>query len=98
MPINYNEYPPNWKEIRERILLRADNKCEFCGIENKTLTKKGSIVVLTIAHLDHDHRNFEVKDERLRALCQSCHLSYDRPRHIFKRKYGMNVFNEPTLF
>ena len=34
MPINYNEYPPNWKAIRERILLREDNKCKFCGAPN----------------------------------------------------------------
>jgi hypothetical protein len=34
MPINYKDYPPNWKEIRKRILLRADNKCEFCGVTN----------------------------------------------------------------
>ena len=35
MPIDYKEYPPNWKEIRERILLRADNCCEWCGLANK---------------------------------------------------------------
>jgi len=35
MPIDYNKYPDNWKtEIRPRILERADNKCEFCGVEN----------------------------------------------------------------
>ena len=34
-------------------------------------------VVLTVAHLDHDEENHEVKDERLAALCQWCHLNYD---------------------
>jgi len=34
-------------------------------------------VVLTIAHLDHDEQNHDVSDERLRALCQYCHLNYD---------------------
>lgn len=34
MPIDYKKYPPNWKEIRERILKRANNKCECCGLEN----------------------------------------------------------------
>jgi hypothetical protein len=34
-------------------------------------------VVLTIAHLDHDEDNWEVKPERLAALCQLCHLQYD---------------------
>jgi hypothetical protein len=34
-------------------------------------------VVLTIAHLDHDETNMDVKDERLMAMCQLCHLRYD---------------------
>ena len=34
-------------------------------------------VVLTIAHLDHDETNLSVRDERLKAMCQLCHLRYD---------------------
>lgn len=34
-------------------------------------------VVLTVAHLDHDETNHDVKDDRLRAWCQYCHLNYD---------------------
>ena len=35
MPCDYSKYPPDWKKvIRPRILKRADNKCEFCGINN----------------------------------------------------------------
>lgn len=34
-------------------------------------------IVLTIAHLDHDEDNHNVKDERLKAMCQRCHLRYD---------------------
>ena len=37
MPIkkeNKKLYPKNWKEIRQRILERAGNKCEFCGVKN----------------------------------------------------------------
>jgi 5-methylcytosine-specific restriction endonuclease McrA len=80
MPINYSKYPPNWKsEIRPRILKRAENRCEYCGAENyKPHPVTGSKVVLTIAHLDHDPENWDVKDERLAALCQKCHLAYDR--------------------
>jgi len=100
MPINYNEYPNDWKVIRQRILTRAKNKCEFCGVDNHTRRKaekpnKHNIytytyIVLTIAHLDHDKANHEVKDERLAALCQRCHLKYDLPRHINNRRYGRN--------
>ena len=99
MPINYAKYPPNWKtEIVPRIKARAGHKCEFCGIENYSVTPKGTRVVLTIAHLDHDSENWNVTDDRLKALCQACHLGYDLWRHIYKRKYGMNVFKQPTLF
>ena len=33
-PENRKLYPKNWKEIRKQILERANNKCEFCGVEN----------------------------------------------------------------
>lgn len=94
MPIDYKEYPSNWGEIRDRILLRANNKCEECGLINHSIVDrrngKKTKVVLTIAHLDHDKLNHNVKDERLKALCQKCHLGYDLSRHIENRKYGRN--------
>ena len=35
MPIDYSKYPPNWKsEIVPRIIERAGNCCERCGIAN----------------------------------------------------------------
>lgn len=42
------------------------------GGDVKTIT-----VVLTVAHLDHDEENHNVSDDRLRALCQYCHINYD---------------------
>lgn len=33
-PENKKLYPKNWKQIRKDILQRANNKCEFCGVEN----------------------------------------------------------------
>ena len=35
MPIDYKKYPKNWKEIRARILERANNRCELCFAPNK---------------------------------------------------------------
>jgi hypothetical protein len=109
MPVNYKEYPPNWKAIRKRILLRAGNRCEFCGVENHIYRKaekpnkhgffQTTFIVLTIAHLDHDKTNHDVRDERLAALCQRCHLKYDLPRHINNRKYGRHYLeNQTKLF
>lgn len=34
-------------------------------------------VCLQVAHLDHDPENNQVKDERLKALCQMCHAAND---------------------
>ncbi|MGB3327589.1 MAG: hypothetical protein WBA46_01465 [Thermomicrobiales bacterium] len=41
-------------------------------------------IVLTVAHLDHDKANNDPAN--LRALCQRCHLNWDRDRHIAKRQ------------
>ncbi len=37
----------------------------------------GSVVVLTVAHLDHQPWN--CADENLKAMCQRCHNRYDAP-------------------
>lgn len=87
MPCDYAEYPPDWKVTRSRILTRAGHKCEWCGAVNyQPHPITGSRVILTVAHLDHDKANWGVEDRRLVALCQRCHLNYDRERHIENRK------------
>jgi 5-methylcytosine-specific restriction endonuclease McrA len=125
MPIDYSEYPKDWKEIRQRILERANHCCEECNAPNHAIIyrkEKGKTdwgfmpeghqadamvgygvkftkIILTIAHLDHDKLNHDVKDERLKAVCQKCHLAYDLPRHIENRKYGRNFRkNQNELF
>jgi len=85
MPIDYSKYPDDWEEIRQAILARAENKCELCGAENhKPHWKTGSIVVLTIHHIDRDKTNNS--EINLIALCQRCHLRLDLEIHINKRK------------
>jgi glyoxylase-like metal-dependent hydrolase (beta-lactamase superfamily II) len=44
---------------------------------------KISKVVLTIAHLDHSIDNVEYTN--LAALCQYCHLRYDKHQHMLSR-------------
>jgi hypothetical protein len=41
-------------------------------------------VVLTVAHLDHTPEN--VHPANLRAMCQGCHLRYDRDHHAETRR------------
>lgn len=79
-PENKSRYPKDWEQIRNRILLRAGNKCEFCGVENHSMRlnpKTGKVVkiILTIAHLDHIPEHCDT--DNLRALCQKCHNTYD---------------------
>lgn len=40
-------------------------------------------IVLTVAHLDHTPENCDRSN--LRALCQSCHLTYDAPHKAEQR-------------
>lgn len=44
---------------------------------------RGTIVVLTVAHLDHVPENCD--PDNLRAMCQGCHLHYDREHHAETR-------------
>lgn len=87
MPIDYKQYHPKWSLIRRLILKRADNRCEWCGIENYSPHPLNSYkIVLTIAHIDHDKSNNRF--DNLAALCQACHLNHDRQQHIRNRRYG----------
>jgi hypothetical protein len=84
MPINYKNYPKNWKWLSKQIRKRAKNCCELCFAENGMphgLT--GSKVVLTVHHI-----NFDIKDNHelnLIALCQRCHLRLDIREKLKKR-------------
>jgi hypothetical protein len=89
-PENRGRYPAEWKAIRERILERADNRCEGsprypgCRVGNgEPHPVTGSRVVLTIAHLDHTPEN--CADDNLRAWCQRCHNTYDAPHRRHSR-------------
>ncbi|GAB3334237.1 hypothetical protein ACFQT0_19620 [Hymenobacter humi] len=42
-------------------------------------------IIITVAHLDHDEENHHAPLERLAALCQRCHLNYDRRDNIRRR-------------
>ena len=83
-PENRALYPREWREISERIRFgRAGGRCEW-RYPNGTRCRArhgrrhpvtGAVVVLTVAHLDHDPRNCE--ESNLRAWCQLHHNRYD---------------------
>ena len=94
MPIDYKRYPPDWKtRIRPEVLRRADNRCEFCGVENYSF-RDGKRIILTIAHLDHDETNWNVSIDRLKALCQRCHIRYDVQEKKRRKQERDNPANE----
>jgi hypothetical protein len=92
-PENRARYPANWKEIsRELRFERAGGRCECegeCGrgthrgrcpnLHGEKAYGSESVVVLTVAHLDHTPENCDHKN--LKAMCQGCHLHYDREHH-----------------
>ena len=91
MPFKKDHYPTNWKKISLRIRARSGSKCEWCGAENgKPHPITGSKVVLTVAHLGvpypdgtpgDKYDKLDVREENLAALCQRCHLNFDRDEH-----------------
>lgn len=72
-----------WKRvIRPRMLARAKNRCEFCGLENGVARegRRGTYrVALAVAH--RNHTPGDDRDSNLMVACQSCHLRYDWARH-----------------
>ena len=100
MPIraeNRHRYPPDWTAISLAIKERAGWRCECkgeCGRpgcvggcpneHGKPAYGTGSKVVLTTAHLDHTPENCDPAN--LRAMCQGCHLHYDRDHHAETRR------------
>lgn len=50
MPINKDDYPPDWEEIRKKIMIRAGGRedgdyrigavCEQCGVRNYSVVKR----------------------------------------------------------
>lgn len=54
--------------------------CPVCCVNHKPV-----LIVLTVAHLDHDPENDDVCITRLRAWCQKCHLAYDAPVKRYNR-------------
>lgn len=73
-----------WDMINRRIRLSGSNMTE--SLRHFGFTK----VVLTVAHVNHDKENHDVKDEDLKLNCQACHLSRDLAHHVENRKYGRN--------
>jgi len=87
-----------WRNVRERVLDRAGNRCEGspaypdCRAKNyEAHPVTGSRVILTVAHMDHDPANNDMRN--LRAWCQRCHNTWDAPM----RAAGVKARREPDI-
>lgn len=107
-PDNKGRYPSNWREISFRIRFeRAEGRCECegeCGHDHggRCEARHGephpvteSKVVLTTAHLNHTPE--DCRDEVLKAMCQRCHLAYDREHHASSRRKRADAKREAAL-
>ena len=87
-PENRARYPKDWKAISLEVRQRAGGRCEGSPLYPDCRAADafehpvtGSIVVLTVAHLDHQPENNGEPGDRpnLKAWCQRCHNAYDAP-------------------
>ena len=85
MPVNWKNYPPNWKEIAVSVKEGTDWTCQVCGKQCKRPGEpfKTHKMTLTVAHLNHDP--MDCRPENLKAMCAPCHLKYDCKHHIETR-------------
>ena len=94
--INRNQ--PTQKEVYQDVdgrvydannskLLFKDFYADIYPLSGK-LNQKAVKIILTIAHLDHDIKNNDLSN--LKAMCQRCHLRYDKERHSANAKATRN--------
>ena len=65
----------------EGLGMRLSDRYRRCQNDHDAISVygTGSRVILTVAHLDHQPEN--CADDNLKAMCQGCHLHYDRDHH-----------------
>jgi len=85
MPVDWRNYPDDWKKTALAVKDAAGWKCQKCG---KQCRKPGEPFdthrnTLTVAHLNHDPGN---PDARLMAMCAPCHIRYDAQSKAERRR------------
>ena len=62
-----------WIEIRNQAISRANNKCEWCGLNP---------IKLDVHHITYNHIGGRENPEELQVLCYPCHQKADHIRNI----------------
>jgi hypothetical protein len=93
MPIDYSNYPPDWKETVERIRERSGDKCELCGLKNKStvysvpfwIRDNGRYKQRRIWFRSKDDAYRECKDpttvNKVKVVLTVAHLDHDETNH-----------------
>ncbi|HMN89070.1 MAG TPA: hypothetical protein PKD70_06360 [Saprospiraceae bacterium] len=80
---------PNYSLVeRDTRLVKAQTESYAQARKEKKKHSSVIIIILTVAHLDWDEWNDKIEDDRLKALCQKCHLKYDQVDNKLRKKYG----------
>lgn len=91
MPWNRKDYPSDWEDIRIRILKRANNRCEHCGIRNRSIINKHDRTDISPSQWDMYNsiiRNDYSKAQALKRMgftevvLTIAHLDHDKLNHI----------------
>lgn len=101
-PENRHRYGPDWplrslliRRLRAKWRCECDGRCgrpsdhldgagRCVNRQGEPAHGTGSKVVLTVAHLDHVPEHLSLSN--LMAMCQGCHLHYDRDHHAETRR------------
>jgi hypothetical protein len=70
MPINYENYPPNWKAISLRIREREGNRCKWCAAPNHTEIVRSSVEPVHYIVFDDQEGGYSYPDGQLIRLSE----------------------------
>ncbi|MDP8931029.1 MAG: type IV toxin-antitoxin system AbiEi family antitoxin domain-containing protein [Actinomycetota bacterium] len=101
------DYPPDWPQLAAAVRQRSQGRCECVGECGQHLRRRclerhaiPPAPFAAAAHLNWDSADRRL--ELLRALCQACHLRYDRPQHrrtaAARCEQRLRAANHPRLF
>lgn len=80
-PENKKLYPKNWKQIRAKILERANGRCEFCGVENHAegvRDTQGVFHKITTTESSEAYRLLEVEGyKKIKIVLTIAHLDHN---------------------
>ncbi|MEB3181707.1 MAG: HNH endonuclease signature motif containing protein [Nostocaceae cyanobacterium] len=80
------------KSLRQLVIQRADNRCEYCGI-----SQIGQVATFHIDHIIPVVANGKTTDENLALACVSCSLRKGYRQEIEDSQTGeiVSIFNPP---